>query len=121
MNKLKFRVWDIDGNCFVPKEDAAITAGGQFLSLLIGDTINSFVEDEIEVGIELVTGVHDLHGVEIFDGDILRDTHEDMVGAVTFDGLCFRTNCRGWGNEPMCTIDLDGLVVIGNRKLTQHD
>lgn len=114
MNKIKFRVWDVDGKIFVPPEFAALRCDGQFLSLQELDGRNAYTEDEIKVIVEMSAGMHDQIGVEIFAGDILFCKREHMVGSVVFDGSSFMTNCRGWGDENLSDTDPGELLVIGN-------
>jgi uncharacterized phage protein (TIGR01671 family) len=129
--KIKFRVWDKRNNRMIkPKKFATIKPVIDFNGNLgVMDTYKNYhwhgivPEDEYEV--MLFTGILDKNDIEIYEGDILKDTDNEIY-YVDFIRGCFylRTNYKsfphlGWAEWlPMCEIDRlanpTEFEVIGN-------
>jgi uncharacterized phage protein (TIGR01671 family) len=129
--KIKFRVWDKRNNRMImPRKFATIKPVIDFNGNLgVMDTYKNYhwhgivPEDEYEV--MLFTGILDKNDIEIYEGDILKDTDNEIY-YVDFIRGCFylRTNYKsfphlGWAEWlPMCEIDRlanpTEFEVIGN-------
>jgi uncharacterized phage protein (TIGR01671 family) len=129
--KIKFRVWDKRNNRMIkPKKFATVIPVLDFNGNLgVMDTYKNYhwhgivPEDEYEV--MLFTGILDKNDIEIYEGDILKDTDNEIY-YVDFIRGCFylRTNYKsfphlGWAEWlPMCEIDRlanpTEFEVIGN-------
>ena len=129
--KIKFRVWDKRNNRMIkPKKFATVIPVLDFNGNLgVMDTYKNWhwhgIVPEDEYELMLFTGILDKNEREIYDGDILKDTDNEIY-YVDFIRGCFylRTNYKsfphlGWAEWlPMCEIDRlanpTEFEVIGN-------
>ena len=129
--KIKFRVWDKRNNRMImPRKFATIKPVIDFNGNLgVMDTYKNYhwhgIVPEDEYELMLFTGILDKNDIEIYEGDILKDTDNEIY-YVDFIRGCFylRTNYKsfhhlGWAEWlPMCEIDRlanpTEFEVIGN-------
>ena len=78
MREIKFRAWDVQNKCWIPKEKFLIAPDGTLWTEDTSDGTQRFIPElpENEGGIEYklsqFTGLHDKNGKDIFEGDIVR-------------------------------------------------
>lgn len=131
MRKVKFRVWNKKNNRMImPRKFATIKPVIDFNGNLgVMDTYKNYhwhgIVPEDEYELMLFTGILDKNDIEIYEGDILKDTDNEIY-YVDFIRGCFylRTNYKsfphlGWAEWlPMCEIDRlanpTEFEVIGN-------
>lgn len=92
MNEIKFRVWDRIRNCWLNGDKTIPSSSGIFKFNLPSE----------EYFIMLSSGLRDINGIEIFDGDIVKEVDNDILNplqlyAVTFNSPAFHLTPL-WGN-----------------------
>lgn len=85
----KFRIWDKSAHCFINNENASNRGCGIFSILLSGDVVENYCgsiikKDPSNFIIQQWTGLTDLQGVEIYEGDIC--SVEEKSGVKTING-----------------------------------
>lgn len=124
MRRIKFRVWDKKNKKFLkPYREQHIGNWVNTLSINMDGSL-SFHEDDgfggksvggesIEKRFELMqyTGLKDLNGTEIYEGDIIWDDHAEIHGKVTFDEGMF---CVEWEThiEHLFGVVIDGYAEV---------
>lgn len=68
---LKFRAWDIESKCWIRPSLLEVFTDNGILR-------NLYDSEELFTIIEQFTGIHDNHGKEIYEGDILQYLGEDV-------------------------------------------
>ena len=109
MRELKFRVWNEDKNKFMPSGFIGIS-DGKFIDLKNG-SVHFDSDDKI---VEQFTGLRDKNGKEIFEGDITRDSDEDIAKVVWDNDHAAEFNfilSNGFDN---IGFDGDDVEIIGN-------
>ena len=101
MREIKFRAWDKDRREMIFNEFTLHPSG-------FATTFGS----EVDWPIMQFTGLHDLHGAEIYEGDVLREGKKKM-------DVFWNTLGSGgwWFSENHChvhKVNLNNIEVIGN-------
>ena len=115
MRPLKFRIWDGKRMIYPAVVEIGINGWN-------GLTSASFQLDGggycISADVMQFTGLFDKNSVEIYEGDLIKDSDSDYIGQVVFDeeSLCFTTKFQNnelWGFIPRHGKD-NHCEVIGN-------
>ena len=122
MREIKFRAWDGENmiNDVLPFEwDAVIRKG--FHECLAGSNgaVRPFHDAEFRVNVSIIdnvkveqyTGLKDINGKEIYDGDIMRHPDFDFVASLKVEIRSVGTYLSGWD---CVRTDITKGEVIGN-------
>ena len=115
MREIKFRIWDIDKRKFIVNETDRLGCGDakKCMSERV-DFENNSVEinaDESYILSEY-TGLKDMKGKEIYEGDILFESSSEEYFKVVFENGSFRAEADGYSLD---LEDYDDICeVVGN-------
>lgn len=108
MNRqIKFRVWDIPNNCFIPNDFYVLYSGSISLGMIVKNWNNYKIGEHMyspNQTLSQFTGLLDKNGKEIYCGDIVKSDW-GYSGVVDFESIIYA--------KVECTIS-DNIEVIGN-------
>lgn len=105
--EIKFRAWNKENKAFMPNEGYAI-CDGDVMGLRYGNEMEDVLTDQVEL--IQYTGLKDMNGVDIYEGDIVRVNYS---GNDDFSGLAlvvFRNGCFELEGKIMEIINSEGIM-----------
>lgn len=117
---IKFRAWDKENGCWVSIDSVALCDDGSVAYLLSADGEPPYLEEEVEL-MEW-TGLKDVHGKPIYEGDIVHgydqepDRDDHYIGSSVIDVVNFKYGAfwigDSWYKVMVMTPPI--IEVIGN-------
>ena len=118
MREIKFRAWDSHEKRWLTPDECEeriiinpyIKSNGKFV--LDGRSKSNGMAQRLDINIELMqfTGLHDTHGQDIYEGDIVRDL-DGEIGKITWFGGIWWIVYETGEDEHLWEIDVE---IIGN-------
>lgn len=113
MRETKFRVWDIAGKCWVPKNLFLIDADGAVMIKCSGVIFKRFTEGFV---VCRYTGLKDKNGKEIYEGNIISWSTTEGANIVHAVEWFNKDACFGCGGLPFEVIFQSGFYQPGHGK-----
>lgn len=117
MRKLKFRVWDNEEKTMIENKDiySIDFRNNIFFSSVM---VDGFISNEDDYKLMQYTGLKDINGKEIYEGDIVEREYDYITEAIEFTGVVKFYDGAYWiDNEKdahMIFAELEINRVIGN-------
>ncbi len=109
MREIKFRAWDKENGCWASIDSIALCDDGSVAYLVSADGEPPYLEEDVEI--MQYTGLKDMYGRDIYEGDIVKNEY----GKVTDIQYDPRSAAFGVGDYYFGTIGSGKILeVIGN-------
>lgn len=113
MRDIKFRAWDEENGCWVSIDSVALCDDGSVAYLLSADGEPPYLEEDVEI--MQYTGLDDVNGKPIYEGDIVKAYRTCKNDLITFDNGSFGIALDDLHSFESFTDFYGKCEVIGNK------